>query len=276
MPSPWPEAAVDVLVKRIAARRASLDKVDVIRSDWSLSDVRADCRKQARRDLDALAPYVPQSSEKQQVAEGHRVEITFDGDVTYPRLIHPEAGCSHPTDPDTGEEMTDDPCWITDWIEEHGIDLLHGKVTLAVTEEWDGDCARLHVNDNQFGPTQQQSPEPDTGLGVEDREAGVWTVIGDLQRTAEELRGKAGAEHTADAYEDFSSQLVAAMSSAEPPSGGREQRRVGGHVTRVMSAACTRGDHGHCVFWVCGGRCACNCHQSAALSDHQGTGGADA
>jgi hypothetical protein len=29
----------------------------------------------------------------------------------------------------------------------------------------------------------------------------------------------------------------------------------------VVSQACTRKDHGHCVYWVCAQRCACSCHR---------------
>ena len=72
-----------------------------------------------------------EACERRAADDVHRVEVEFDGDVLHTKLIHPEAGCQPGTDPDTGEECGEE-CWLTDWVAEHGTDLLFGKTTLAV------------------------------------------------------------------------------------------------------------------------------------------------
>lgn len=100
------------------------------------------------------------SEEGDDQGEGHRVEIEFDGESLYGTLVHPATGCTPPIDEESGEPIGDEECWITGWFDEHNTALLFGKITLAVTEEWDGDSARLHVNDLQPaailpGPSQE-------------------------------------------------------------------------------------------------------------------------
>jgi hypothetical protein len=98
----------------------------------------------------------------QEAGEGHRVEIEFDGYGPGVKLIHPEGGCPLPKgvcedcgadlqDPESKRctscnEMVPGWCWVQDWVENEGYELLHGKVTLPVEPEWDGDSCRLHLH----------------------------------------------------------------------------------------------------------------------------------
>jgi hypothetical protein len=103
--------------------------------------------------------------------EGHRVEVEYDSDGgCWATLIHPATGCQSPIDEESGEPIEDEECWITGWFDEHQADLLHGKITLAVTEEWDGDCARLHINDDQFAPAKAAAPTQPQSLSREEAE----------------------------------------------------------------------------------------------------------
>ena len=100
--------------------------------------------------------------------DGHKVEIEFDGLYPSVKLLHPEGGCPLPDgvceecgadlqDPESKRCIACDGmrpgwCWVEDWVENEGHELLHGKITVAVEPEWDGDWARLHVASTQPDP----------------------------------------------------------------------------------------------------------------------------
>jgi hypothetical protein len=152
--SPWSDGAVEKLAQRLYGRDEA---------GWSAAAevLRERHRATARKHLNALAPYVPQSLEELQVgADGHRVEIEFYDCIPIVRLIHPEHGCPK------GEEGED--CWLTDWVENEGAELLRGKVTLPIRweQEPDRDHPLFHLL--LSAPTQ-----PNTGLGDEDRQGEV-------------------------------------------------------------------------------------------------------
>jgi hypothetical protein len=87
--------------------------------------------------------------------EGHRVEIEFDGGYPRLRLIHPESGCSAPSqcglcaadlnDPEAKrcydcKDMKPEGCWLDGWFENLEADeLLRGKVTVPIDAKWDCD-----------------------------------------------------------------------------------------------------------------------------------------
>jgi hypothetical protein len=216
--SPWSDEAVEKLAQRLYGRDEA---------GWSAAAevLRERHRATAREHLNALAPYVPQSLEEQRVDPLDGLDWTERGALV----------------------VAVDTMIATD--DAHSPEM-HAAL-LRLTEK----LPRL--NEAALDSPQQQSPEPNTGLGDEDRER--------LERIATRLE----SVDSPDAHLDAKFLRQAA---SEAPSGGREQGRV--EDGPVVSEACTRGDHGHCVYWICAQRCTCKCHRSAALSDHQGTGGA--
>lgn len=89
--------------------------------------------------------------------EGHRVEIEFDGFSPSCKLIHPAAGCN----PSEGETTG---CWLNDWLENEGAELLRGKLTLPVTYKLDGDHPVFYVQ-----PLPPEPPVPGARSGASGR-----------------------------------------------------------------------------------------------------------
>ena len=131
------------------------------RGDWIIRGVQGEFYPCKPEIFEATYEPAPAPLQKDG-GEGHRVEITFDGYGPGVRLIHPSGGCPLPEGhcEDCGADLQDPEskcckscdgmrpgwCWIEDWVENDGYELLHGKVTLAVEAEWDGDSCRLHVH----------------------------------------------------------------------------------------------------------------------------------
>jgi hypothetical protein len=87
----------------------------------------------------------------------HRVEIDYDGYDSHVTLIHPESGC--PVD-ENGE------CYLTDWIEAEGPELLRGKLTVPVRveEAADRDHPLFHLQEEaDCQPKLQSGGEDDDG-----------------------------------------------------------------------------------------------------------------
>lgn len=90
----------------------------------------------------------------------HQVVVEFDDGVYAKRLIHPDAGCQQATscghcgrdygDPEREgcydcKGVVPSDCWIQDWFDDQGVDLLRGEVTVNVEAEWTGDGCLLHI-----------------------------------------------------------------------------------------------------------------------------------
>ncbi len=54
-------------------------------------------------------------------------------------------------------------------------------------------------------------------------------------------------------------EALQATSTPEVDRGAEMKERI---ESRTESEACKRGDHGHCVYWICAQRCCCSCHET--------------
>lgn len=79
-------------------------------------------------------------------SDGHRLRITVEDGRLMLKLLHPEEGCTPPSDVIGSLGRTHPLCWAEDWMENLMPDeLMHGTVsfevpvTLRYTGQWDDD-----------------------------------------------------------------------------------------------------------------------------------------
>lgn len=131
--SPAPTLTVEQFRERLTASDDVLDRaMEGFETVRAVADDRS--AVSFAIDLAVAAAITTASGEVEGCGQGHYIEIDFDGINPSCKLIHPETGCP------PGEE--NESCWLTDWIEAEGAELVRGKLTLPV--RWEQDPVRDH------------------------------------------------------------------------------------------------------------------------------------
>jgi hypothetical protein len=145
------EAVIDLARSRWEAmREPHMPAFDDVELTPNGADSRAATLARARQDIEEAAPLIRKQATYEPVeeggGEGHRIEIEFDGFSPSVKLIHPDSGCPAPTDYSVRSPQGGG-CWLTDWLENEGAELLRGKLMLPVRVEEapDRDHPLFHV-----------------------------------------------------------------------------------------------------------------------------------
>lgn len=101
---------------------------------------------------------------EQEVTEGHRVALEFDGEGVRGKLIHPDDGSCQPATQCTscgrsfedeeskgcydckGRTVEPDTCWLSGWFADYSVDeILVGSIEVPVAAYMNGEYLRARI-----------------------------------------------------------------------------------------------------------------------------------